>query len=116
MNSRFSMPPRAKFVAYSAKIADVNEADVNDHTIDMLTVLGETRKVISVLIYSVRVAGSGFLGGKFADGAYGVYSTSLAGLIGGGEYPLPATGLFTYKQTVANDDFDVYCEGYYVEV
>lgn len=102
------------FVPYSAKIADINEADINAHTFDIQTALSETRTVVAAWLSYIRIGGAGELNvypnsGSTAIGIQWTEQPSMTAIQAG-------TQEVKYAQTVANDDFDVYCFGYLVEV
>lgn len=105
-------PPYVIFVPYNGKIADITHADTNKHTIDLETILSETRKIIAVTIYAHRVSGTGAFqvypneGNSYLD-ATEPYRSPLVFIKDG-------TQNVQYNLTVANDDWDVYCMGYVV--
>lgn len=101
------------FVPYNAKIADINEDDTDKHTLDLETALSETRKIIGVILQAARILGSGELRVYPNEGAVGGY-VSGAHMLGTCVIK-NGTQRLQYKQTVANDDFDLYCFGYIVE-
>jgi len=111
--SRYQL--RHLFIPYDAKIADINESDTNEHSLNLATALSETRTIVAVFLSWSRLAGTGLLG---------VYSKTSAarysGYISTSEETttvvLDDSPNLYYKQSVANDDFDVFCTGYVVEV
>ena len=102
------------FVPYNGKIADINEADTNKHTLDLETALGETRKIIAVIIGNLRVSGTGYLYAYPNEGTdwvdVDVYRAAIPIVV-----IKDGTQRLQYNQTVANDDFDLNCFGYMVE-
>jgi len=102
-----------RFIPYNAKIADISEPDTAKHTLDLEATLGETRKIIAVIVYAARVSGTGTLIVYPNEGTYGVsiiWSTSLGTIV-----IKDGTQRLQYAQTVANDEFDLICVGYIVE-
>ena len=102
------------FVPYNSKIADVTHPDTNKHTIDLATALPETRTIIGVIVAAQRISGTGYLSGYANESTQwtsisGVWSSSV--FIG----IAAATNRLQYSQGVADDDFDLYCLGYFVE-
>ncbi len=111
----FDFTPKNRLIPYSGKIADINEADTNKHTLDLETILGETRKILGVLVDAKRQAGTGYLYFYPNEGTLNVTNATA----GNKAYLITlsdATQRLQYSQTVANDDFDCYCFGYVVEV
>ena len=113
----FDGKPRVRYVwvPYNAKIADITHADVNKHTLDLAAALPETRNIIMVSLHAHRIAGTGLLDFYPNEGAHPSYTgDNYAGtntiLIEYGSQRLQ------YDLTVANDDWDLYCLGYVVEV
>ena len=105
--------PRVLFVPYNGKIADISEADTLKHSLDLETTLNETRKIIAVKLYSTLMAGSGVFyfypnEGSAVITSTGSWQTALVIIKDG-------TQRLQYSQSVANDDFDLYCMGYIVE-
>lgn len=109
------------FVPYNGKIADIAEADALKHFLTLANtagtgaIAGETRKIITVWLSATRVIGTGMLFGYSNEGVTAsVISFSLADrsriiIIKDG------TQRLQYAQSVANDDWDLYCLGYVVE-
>lgn len=100
-------------VYMNAKIADINEVDTLKHFLDLEAVLGETRKIVEVRVTAIRIVGTGVLCVWPNEGVQGICgSTSLNNMptiIAEGSQRLQ------YRQSVAGDDFDLYCLGYFVE-
>jgi len=103
-----------KIIPYNGKIADIKETDTSKHTLNLATALGETRKIIAVQVEASRITGTGYLF---------VYPNEGARVLGEVNRDFFAfwciikdgTQRLQYYQTVANDDFDLYCYGYVVE-
>lgn len=100
------------YVPYNAKIADINEVDTNLHTLDLATALSESRNITAVIISHTRIAGTGNLqvypneGSRYLNVDWASAGTTVVLAAG--------TNRLQYKQSVANDDFDLYCLGYIV--
>jgi len=107
------------FVPYNGKIADITEADTNKHYLTLANsagtgaIAGETRKIIAVSVRVDRAAGTGMLNFFPKEGVNSsgqtlnfMYSPIIIA---------DGTQRLQYSQTVANDDFDLYCLGYVVE-
>jgi len=103
-----------RLIPYNDKIADISEADTADHTLDLETALGETRKIISILLWAARISGTGSLWAYPNEGA-------IAMPIGPDRAFLAEVAIkdgtqrLKYYQSVAGDDWDLYCFGYVVE-
>jgi len=106
---------RQIWVPYNGKIADITEADTNKHTLDLQTALSETRKIIGVIVFANRISGTGFLEVYPNEGAAALYVSDTSDF---SQIAIIADGTqrLQYDQTVANDDFDLFCFGYVVEV
>ena len=95
-----------KFHSTNLKIADINEADVLKHYLDLSAVCPANVKCVS--IRSGRVAGTGILmfypneGTTYVNGEYGQPVAVAEG-----------TRRLQYAQSVAGDDFDVFMIGYW---
>jgi len=106
---------RQIFVPYNDKIADITHADVNKHTLDLAAALTETRKIIAVIVNMQRITGTGtFLiypneGATATSGYYGFQHQYTIVILDG-------TQRLQYALSVANDDWDLFCFGYVVEV
>jgi len=107
------------FVPYNAKIADIKEADTNKHTLTLANsagtgaIAGETRKIVAAIISSNRMVGTGDMILYNNEVDKGVYMNNY------GQTETYAvkngTQRVQYAQSVANDDWDWYCMGYWVE-
>lgn len=102
-------------VPYNGKIADINESDTSDHTLDLETALSETREIVEISVGVNRISGTGDLN---------VYPNeeTLSSILHRnancrGMYVTLAAGMnrLKYAQSVANDDFDLRCFGYRVK-
>jgi len=107
------LPVIHRFIPYNGKIADISEADTEKHFLDLETALGETRKIVMVGIICDRISGTGVMKCFPNEGTYFTYQYKMTDL----RYIVIKEGTqrLQYAQTVANDDFDVYCLGYVVE-
>ena len=107
------------FVPFNDKIADITHADTNLHTLDLetaLQILGipETRKIIMVILAPSRVSGSGEFYTYPNEGSKAMPFETFYGF--GSVVVADNTQRLQYKLSVANDDWDLYCLGYVVEV
>lgn len=104
---------RQIFVPYNAKIADIREVDTGTYLFGLATPLSETRKIVAVMLMATRESGTGSLYADPNEGPFLWAATLMWDLqqiiIKDG------TQRFQYHQSVANDDFDLYCLGYVVE-
>ena len=100
-------------VPYNGKIADITETDTAKHTLDLETALSETRKIIMVILTWWRVSGTGELRIYPNEGTYNFAGSSQ--YLGVSCVIADGTQRLQYAQSVANDDFDLYCLGYVVE-
>ena len=107
-------------VPYNGKIADIKEADTNKYYLTLANaggtgaIAGETRKIIAVIIRWNRASGTGNLNFYPNEGTYvagGSSSTTVTYVI----IIADGTQRLQYSQSVANDDWDLYCLGYVVE-
>lgn len=106
---------RHLFIPYNGKIADITHADTNHHFLTGLAaLLGETRKIIAIEVIAARAVGTGQLQVYPNEGsfAYVVQSGYTSGYIAIKDN----SDQIEYKLTVANDDFDLNCFGYVVEL
>lgn len=110
---RISARGRHLFVPYNGKIADITHADTNKHTLDLAAALGETRTIIAVILNVARIAGTGDFRVYPNEGAKFLYIE----MWNQSDFVVIASNSqrLQYNQTVANDDFDLYCLGYVVE-
>lgn len=109
---RYDSGRQIHFTPFNDKVADITEADINLHTITLAT-LGFPLNTRILILGSVRVAGTGVFRVYPNEGG-----TALQ--IGGGavERGKPI-GIINerlqYNLTVINDDWDLYCWGYWIE-
>jgi len=101
------------FYPYNGKIADINEADTADHTVDISAYVPQN--CVAVILKAYRVSGTGYLLVYPNEGTIGVWLD-----IGGtGAEHVPIIAIknqrLKYKQSVAGDDFDLFMFGYFVE-
>lgn len=112
--------PNQFFVPYNGKIADITHADTVTHLLVLANgagteaIAGETRKIVAVELFSVRIAGTGVIFGYPNEGTF------FGGVSYNGTFPsvivvANGTQRLQYALEVANDDFDLYCIGYVVE-
>jgi len=106
-------PLMPRFIPYNGKIADISEPDTEKHYLDLEAALGESRKIIAVFLCMNRISGTGVLRWFPNEGANYTYGTWLSPLLC--IIIKDGTQRAQYQQSVANDDFDVYCYGYIVE-
>jgi len=102
----------AGLYGYADKIADINESDVVVHYLS-LTQLGMPDNVVALLLSATRLSGTGTLYVWPMDGVYQLEVSPAA------HNPQVlcciANKRLKYHQTVANDDFDLFCTGYFTE-
>ena len=90
------------------KIYDITHADTLEHSVGLPAGYPEnTRAIIAV---NARQAGTGFLRMRTTSGSSS-YMPSVLGTTHA-FWVRAVDGQFYYRQTVANDDFDVYALGY----
>lgn len=111
---RTSHPLTHKYVPYNAKIADITHADTNHHTLDLTSVLSETREVVFIIVYRIRMAGGNELR-FYPNGHASSYIRTSDDRIAMPVMVAAGTNLLEYSLGVANDDFDLYCVGYVVK-
>jgi len=106
--SRRPIVKKNEFVPMSAKIADINESDTDIHFIAFAD-MGLPANVVQITLTATRVSGTGRLQIYPSNGLINI------------QLSLNSTETETfhvdlnhikYKQTVANDDFDLICLGY----
>jgi len=107
-------------VPYNGKIADITHNDIVTHLLTLANaggtgaIAGETRKIITVIVAASRISGTGAMyfypnEGTNVMASSGYYYDWQIVIIKDG------TQRLQYKQSVANDDWDLYCSGYVVE-
>jgi len=107
------------FVPYNAKIADITHADTNLHTLTLANaagtgaIAGETRKIISIYLKTLRIAGTGNFLRYPNEGTQ--YHYMIDGTTGPNNIIADNTQRLQYNLSVANDDWDLWCLGYVVE-
>ena len=101
------------FVPDNTKVADITHADVNHHTITLAT-MGLPVTAVCLILGAMRQGGTGMFYAYPNEGGVGFY----IGHVGGTSYA-KSVGIINqrleYNLTVANDDFDLYCFGYWIE-
>jgi len=108
-----SLKLAARFVTLTpTKIADITHADTDPHTLDLSTIVPP--ETLALYIMAERISGSGSLSGlpnnigsKYVR--IGNTNTSSPLIISIKDQTLP------YKLTAANDDWDLYLLGYFVQ-
>jgi len=106
-------PLMPRFIPYNGKIADISETDTEKHFLDLEAALREKRKIIMVILNAHRVSGTGSLDAYPNEGTRAVFlghGTRAKSII-----IKDGTQRLQYAQTVAGDDFDLYCLGYIIE-
>ena len=97
------------FTPHNGKVADITHADVAKHTITLAT-MGLPTNATALILTVSRVAGAGVL--RFYPNEGGFYIRP-SGVVG---ETIVVVGIINqrlqYSQSVANDDFDLYCFGY----
>ena len=110
------------FVPYNAKIADITHADTVTHLLTLANaagtgaIAGETRKIIAVIVWGNRIAGTGLLNAYSNEGVTGLVIGSAA--LQSYLQPIVIANnsqRLQYNLSVAGDDYDLYCHGYVVE-
>ena len=103
-----------RFIPYNGKIADITHADLNKHTLDLAAVLGETRKIIAVIVNAVLMVGAGNI---YCYPNEGAFSLRFGDYQAYNQFVVIANGTqrLQYALDTINDDWDVYCFGYVVE-
>ena len=105
------VPKALILVPYNAKIADITHGDVNFHTFD-LTSVGIPSNAVMVILNITR------MGGAQAIDPYPYSGTQVMkqAVANRQDILLPiVNGEFKYKLQLANDDFDVFCFGYFLQ-
>ena len=114
------VPARIVVVPYNGKIADITHADTNKHELTLANaggtgaIAGETRKIVEIITRIQRIVGTGELRIYPAEGATPMQSNWI-------DYIqvviiLAGSQRLQYALDTANDDFDLHCLGYVVEV
>ena len=92
-------------VPLSGKIADITHADTNEHSMALPT--GYPANTKAIFIHPYRAAGTGQFRTNMVSGQDGPVIASNSG----GAWIRATDGLFYYKLTIANDDWDIYADG-----
>jgi len=98
------------FTPYNDKVADITHADTNKHTIT-LEALGLPSNAIVLLLTAKRITGTGSLRGYPNEGTNDLYlgiGTAQAGIV----FAIINERL-QYDLTVANDNWDLFCMGFW---
>lgn len=101
------------FVPVNLKILDINESDTSPHIVNISTPLSETRKILAITLMGNRVGGTGSLRVYPNEGSQ--YSTISSMTTLHLHFIKEGLQRLQYSQSVASDDWDVYCFGYVVE-
>jgi len=101
---------RMRFVAFNGKVADISHADINKHEIT-LAAMGLPTQIVAMIVATDRVAGTGNFdiypneGTVYIRAGLNFYETVVAAI---------RNERLQYSLSVANDDFDLMCFGYWV--
>ena len=108
----FYRPQGCRYVKHDAKVADFTAADTNKH-ITALT--GLPANTIAAVLAASRVAGTGNLY-VYMDAAvtYGSRIMPQSPSVGLGEVVSTDGASVAFANSVANDDWNVWCTGYWV--
>jgi len=100
------------FVSMNAKIADISEADTNKHLITLIA-MGLPANAKVILLGAKRISGTGALD-VFPDEGTEATRVGDSANMYGKNFAIGVTDeRLQYALTVANDDFDLYCLGYW---
>jgi len=108
-------PKTPIWVAYNGKIADITHADTNKHTLDLAAALSESRKIVAVMVFPLRISGSGNMLIYPNEGTTGQSTGGTTQYMRGLAILAEGTNRLQYALDTANDDWDLYCFGYIVE-
>lgn len=104
-----------EIVRASQKIADIQEADANLHTVTMDS-LGLPMNTIYLQLAVLRVSGTGLMRFYPYSAAASIRMTNSTAADQLDPHWIGIEhGILTYRQTVAADDWDVYLLGYVVQ-
>lgn len=101
-----------QFVPHNGKIADITHTDINHHTITMAS-MGLPPNVALIILQASRISGSGTLDIYPARGTT-AYRFTGSILIEMASIAI-TDGLIEYNLNTANDDWDIYCLGYWTQ-
>ena len=108
MRSRFESGIR--IIPASGKIYDITHADTNEHSVALPAGYPANTKAIYITCF--RLAGTGFFVPRSVSGMPGAprIATDFGGL-----WIRAVNGLFYYNLHTANDDWDIFSDGYITE-
>ena len=99
-------------VSASGKIYDITHVDSNEHNVTLPA--GYPQNTRAMFVSGRRVAGTGFFELRSVSGADGHLIQAVAAARGVGAVWFRASdGLFYYRLTTGNDDWDIYIHGYW---
>lgn len=100
-----------RFIGTNEKIADITEADINKHTVDISAYV--PANCVAIVISARRVSGTGNIlffpnegAQAITDATPGYLTTDVIAIV---------SQRLQYNLSVANDDFDLYMFGYFTE-
>jgi len=102
----------AGFTPMSAKVADLQENDTAKHFLTLAD-MGLPSNVVAVLLISLRVSGTGFFLVYPNEGTQAIVLTIS---VNAGSVPAfvgVSNNRIQWSGGVANDDWDIYCMGYF---
>ena len=108
MGSRFESGIR--IVPASGKIYDITHADTNEHSVALPA--GYPANTKALIIYPLRIAGTGHFATISVSGMPAAEARRFNNNGEGGMWIRAVDGLFYYRLNVANDDWDIYSNGY----
>lgn len=91
------------------KILDITHADTNEHTATMPA--GIPSNCVAMYVVPYRIGGTGQWAFRSVSGGNDDICNSNESVV----WFRAANGNWYYRLTVANDDWDIYCWGYWVE-
>lgn len=104
-----------EFVPFNDKIADISEDDTDRHFLDLETTLGETRKIVSIIVGGRRIIGTGWIYYYPNEGEFWVRTSYQHYERTREVYIKEGTNRLQYRLDTVGDDWDLYCFGYTVE-
>ena len=107
-NTFGTMDRSQRIVPASGKIYDITHADTDEHSVALPA--GFPANTKSITIWVNRIAGAGSLMTRSVSGQ--AFSTWILATNQTGIWYRAIDGLFYYRLSIANDDFDVYAVAY----
>jgi len=106
-----------KFIPYDQKIADIQENDTTDHYIDLTAVFPGV-EIVAIHICAIRSSGTGYLKVWPAELSNNSIFLLKETANTNAAWVILADGLnrIMWRNSVANDDWDIYCFGYLKKV